>query len=159
MKLKLLENLKTLAALNLPLLALLSGLLINPLSSCKTPDDRQGFVPTIYAGDSQLAAVVRSQSAEVIPANDKRFDEMFCMFDRDLEKLFQACLDQTEAEKSWYYFGHKKAGGLSVKKPDDNESGEDEETVKPAPTKKGLGNDSSAPTADNIDGKKTPDKP
>lgn len=119
MQLKLLVNQKTLVTWNLPLLALLLGALLNPLTSCKTPDDHQGFAPTIYAGDSESGSVIRDQAKESISCNDKKFDEMFCVFDRDLDQLFARCLAEKERDAAWYTFGKRKAGNIDVKKPDD----------------------------------------
>ena len=104
------EKLRTPKALKILLLALVSLSLTS--LSCKSTDDRQGFSPTIYAGDSETGSVMRDQANEVISCDNKKFDEMFCMYDRDLENLYKRCLSQVERERSWFYFGDKKAGKL-----------------------------------------------
>ena len=54
----------------------------------------------IYAGDSETASVVRAQNDEGIACKEKRFDEMYCVFDRDLKKLFEKCLEKKESDQA-----------------------------------------------------------
>jgi hypothetical protein len=107
------EKQKTLLTLNLRLLPLVFAASAFLAHGCKTPDPREGFYPQIYAGDSAKKAVVRDQANEKIGCEDKRFDEMYCVFDKDLQSLFARCLEQKEREQAWYYFGEKR-GGLTV---------------------------------------------
>lgn len=72
------------------------------VASCQTsPREITDFwYPTIYSGSSEAKAVVRSQENEIIACQDVRFDEMFCVFDRDMKMLLDKCLSEREKEKS-----------------------------------------------------------
>ena len=74
---------------------------------------------------SLILAFFLDQAKEKIACGDKKFDEMFCMFDRDLENLFKRCVEEKERERAWYYFGFKKSGTVTTDKSDSNEGGKD----------------------------------
>jgi len=68
--------------------------------------------------------VQRAQASETIKCEDKKFDEMYCVFDRDLEKLFNKCLEKSERDKAWSFFKQKpeEKSDEAVPEPD-KESG------------------------------------
>lgn len=125
MRLSLHVNQKTLLSLNLLSPVWGSLLLSLAIHSCKTPTDEQGFAPAVYAGDSVKVGVSRDSGKETIQCSDPKFDEMLCVFNRDMENLIKRCLTKQENEKAWYYFGTKKATGIKVAKPEAAEPSED----------------------------------
>lgn len=109
MQLKLLVNQRTLLQLNLNF-AILTLLAVAASLSCTTKTDpRESWSPVVYAGDSGDKAIKRAQNSEVIRCEEKRFDEMFCLFDRDMRKLLERCLEEKEARQTWTWFLGEKS--------------------------------------------------
>jgi len=102
---------------NWSVLLLIWGLLLASLHSCLTDkkEARELYAPTIYAGDSSEAAAVRAQSTEKIACDDARFDEMFCLFDRDMHMLIEHCLEKQEAAHTWEVFKENEKDAPSPK--------------------------------------------
>jgi hypothetical protein len=55
----------------------------------------------VYSGNSKDQTLNRAQEKEKIKTSDKKFDEMFCMFDRDLRLLIDRCLKKKESNMIW----------------------------------------------------------
>jgi len=70
------------------------------VGGCSTTKSKDDWSPLIYKASVNHRGVVREQAKEVIRVEDNRFNEMFCMFSHDLEKLYQKCLTKEEAERS-----------------------------------------------------------
>jgi hypothetical protein len=59
----------------------------------------------IYVGSSEKAAVVRGSGSEEISVKDKKFDEMFCVFDRDMQTMLNKCLSKEAKVQTMDWFG------------------------------------------------------
>ena len=73
-------------------LAVLSLCLL--ISNSCSSSEKQNWSPLIYAGDSKRMAVARDEGKEIVACKDKKFDEMFCVFERDMYTMLKKCLEE-----------------------------------------------------------------
>jgi len=87
-------------------LAILSGLFVLSVPSCQSTE-KEPLNVSVYVGDPAKAGVSRGQADEFISSKDKKFGEMFCLFERDMRKLLERALTEEENKSTFPYFRGK----------------------------------------------------